>query len=61
MKWVEHLACTGESINAHRMSVINPEGKMSVLRLRVGGESMILQQPEEGRMSKCKLGSSGSE
>lgn len=43
VKWVEHLACTGESINAHKMSVINPEGKMSVLRLRVGGEIVILK------------------
>jgi hypothetical protein len=58
---VELLACTGESINAHKMSVINSESKMSVLRLRVGGESMILKWPEGSRMSKCKLGSSGSE
>jgi len=49
---VEHLACTGESINAHKMSVIKPEGKMSVPRLRVDGESMILKWPEGSRMSK---------
>jgi len=40
---VGHPACTGESINAHKMSVINPEGKMSVLRLRVVGGSIILK------------------
>ena len=33
---MEHLACTGESINAHKMSVINSESKMSVLRLKSG-------------------------
>jgi len=39
---VGHAACTGESIDADKMSVINPEGKMSVRRLRVVGESIIL-------------------
>jgi hypothetical protein len=29
--------------NAHKMSVMHPEGKMSVLRLKVVGERIILK------------------
>jgi hypothetical protein len=29
MKWAEHVACIGEKINAYRILIGNPEGKVT--------------------------------